>query len=201
VLGIEADFFRILSDENEPLLFNPRMFTILNNKIPFFWVVNSGEDGEKYCYPSDWNAPGFFEDVLDKNKHAVKIFSSILNKYYPKVYKEYIAKANAMKYLLEFHGNLFRSIPAYSTKIEKVNRKSIALTISFLKNQKYCCFEPKCHFDPNWDKLKLFFKEVNKINVKYLIQADAYFKWNNKYQINPKSIQFNQIYRRIFSHR
>ena len=71
VIGIEADYYRIIADDNEPYLYNPNQFTIIEKTVPNFWITEIGEDGEKYSYPSTWVRVGFFEDYFD-NIESVK---------------------------------------------------------------------------------------------------------------------------------
>jgi hypothetical protein len=94
VLGIEADNYRILDDENklpygnDPVLFEPECFKIIDSTEPDFWVCCFGEEEERYCYPIEWNRIGFFEDYHDGNELVKKIFWDGLRKYYPKTYFE-----------------------------------------------------------------------------------------------------------------
>ncbi len=82
VIGIEGDFYRILSDENEPCLYSPECFDVVNVNKPRFWVTEIGEDGEEYSYPQSWHGVGFFEDYFDGIKHVVDQFWKDYKKYY-----------------------------------------------------------------------------------------------------------------------
>ena len=82
VLGIEANYFRLINDEGKPYLYNPDLFVISESQYPTFWKCNEGEDNEKYCYPNEWCEPGFFEDYFDNIESAVKIFNQILHQKY-----------------------------------------------------------------------------------------------------------------------
>jgi hypothetical protein len=84
VIGIEADDFRIIDDKNEPILFSPDCFEIVNSNKPTFWVTEIGEDGEEYSYPPNWNETGFFEDFFDGVKHVKDQFWKDYRKYYHK---------------------------------------------------------------------------------------------------------------------
>ncbi len=94
VLGIEADNYRILDDENnlpygnDPVLFEPECFRIIDSTEPDFWICYFGEEEERYCYPIEWNKIGFFEDYHDGNELVRKIFLDGLKLYYPKTYFE-----------------------------------------------------------------------------------------------------------------
>ena len=94
VLAIEADFYRILDDPgtfprgNEPFLFDPACFRIVDAKEPAFWICRIDEDGEQYCYPPEWTAPGFFEDYHDGVEAVRAQFWRDLERYYPETFRE-----------------------------------------------------------------------------------------------------------------
>ncbi|BBO79627.1 hypothetical protein DSCO28_01930 [Desulfosarcina ovata subsp. sediminis] len=94
VLGIEADHYRILTDSdsrpygNDPVLYEPNCFKIIDPTEPEFWVCEVGDEGERYCYPPEWNSAGFFEDYHDGIHEVRKIFWDLLKSYYPETWKE-----------------------------------------------------------------------------------------------------------------
>lgn len=94
VLGIEADDYRILDDikneftGNDPVLVDAECFEIIDPLEPDFWVCETGNNGERYCYPPEWKEPGFFEDYHDRIESVQKQFWSDLRKYYPSTWKE-----------------------------------------------------------------------------------------------------------------
>ena len=53
--------------ENDPVLYDPACFRIVDPQEPEFWVCEIGEDGERYCYPPEWSEVGFFEDYLSQH--------------------------------------------------------------------------------------------------------------------------------------
>lgn len=61
VLGIEGDWFRLVNDRGEPVLFDPTGFEITDLTEPEDWII-SEEEGLRYAYPEPWNRAGFFED-------------------------------------------------------------------------------------------------------------------------------------------
>lgn len=71
VLGIEADEYRLLNDEKEPVLYAPALFDVVDEQTPACWLCSFGPDGEKYAYPPELNEPGFFEDYHDGVPSAV----------------------------------------------------------------------------------------------------------------------------------
>lgn len=94
VLGIAADYFRILNDpeskpySNDPVLFDQECFEVTDATEPSFWVCSVGEDGERYCYPPEWNSIGFFEDYHDGVEEVRKQFWEDLRRYYPLTWQE-----------------------------------------------------------------------------------------------------------------
>ncbi len=94
VLGIEADYYRILTDSeskpygNDPVLYEPNCFKIIDPAEPEFWVCEVGDDGERYCYPPEWCSVGFFEDYHDGIHEVRQIFWDLLKKYFPAGYAE-----------------------------------------------------------------------------------------------------------------
>lgn len=79
VLGIEADDYRILNDSGYPYLYPPELFKTIDPSEPSDWVIETGEDGEKYAYPPLLNTTGFFEDFFDRKKDTVTTFWHIVN--------------------------------------------------------------------------------------------------------------------------
>jgi hypothetical protein len=84
VLGIEADWYRILNDHRDPVLFDPHCFSIVDPVEPAFWLRSLGDDGELYAYPPAWNAPRFFEDFHDRVPRVRAQFWEDLRRYYPR---------------------------------------------------------------------------------------------------------------------
>jgi hypothetical protein len=100
VLGIEADKYRLLTDTafkqygNEPVLYDPDCFKVIDPQEPDFWVCQYGEDGERHCYPPEWSEAGFFEDYHNGISEVRERFWNLLKSYYPKTWKERKGKAN-----------------------------------------------------------------------------------------------------------
>jgi hypothetical protein len=79
VIGIEADDFRILNDRGRPFLYEASLFGIIDPREPDDWIIEIGEDKERYAYPPPLNPVGFFEDFFDEEKEAVVIFWQVVN--------------------------------------------------------------------------------------------------------------------------
>ena len=94
VLGIEANDYRILTDEdqkpygNDPVLYEPECFEVVDPLEPDFWQCEYGEDGERYCYPKEWALIGFFEDYHDGVPETQEEFWNGLKKYYPETWNQ-----------------------------------------------------------------------------------------------------------------
>ena len=82
VLGIEGDSFSVICDENEPYLYEPEQFEIIDSEMPKFWLSEKGEDGELYAYPPPWFRNYFFEDYFDNVKGKKEQFWATCKKYY-----------------------------------------------------------------------------------------------------------------------
>lgn len=83
VLGIEGDWFRILDETGEPVLFDPQCFEVTDPAEPDFWLSFVGDEGERYAYPPEWNVPGFFEKWHDGNVVVREAFAAQLAARYP----------------------------------------------------------------------------------------------------------------------
>lgn len=100
VLGLEADTYRLLKDEdakpygNDPVLYDLDCFIVIDPEEPDFWICQYGEDDERYCYPPEWNEVGFFEDYHDGKQEVRERFWNMLKLYYPETWKERKGTAN-----------------------------------------------------------------------------------------------------------
>ena len=85
VLGIAADWYRILDDTEDPCLFDPSCFRVVDSTEPSFWQ-SSEHDGVRYAYPPEWDQVGFFEDFHDHVESVVRRFWHDLDRYYPELF-------------------------------------------------------------------------------------------------------------------
>lgn len=94
VLGIEADYYRILTDPeskpygNDPVLYEPNCFKIIDPTELEYRVCEVGDEGERYCYPLEWSGADFFDDYHDGIHEARQLFWDLLKSYYPETWKE-----------------------------------------------------------------------------------------------------------------
>lgn len=84
VIGIEADYYRIINNDGHPFLFEADLFTIVDPDEPADWVRETGEDEECYAYPTAFNRIGFFEDYHDGDPKAIATFWRTVNRWLAK---------------------------------------------------------------------------------------------------------------------
>jgi len=83
VLGIECDLYRLLDDREEPILFDPRCFKVVDSAEPSHWLSYFEEQEERYAYPPKWGEPGFFEDWHNRVPDIRQEFRRGLAEWYP----------------------------------------------------------------------------------------------------------------------
>jgi hypothetical protein len=88
VLGLEADWYRLLDDCNQPFLFDPACFKVVDGTEPLVWESKLGEDGERYAYPTEWNLPRFFQDWHERVPEVRQAFSRGLAAWFPETVAE-----------------------------------------------------------------------------------------------------------------
>ena len=74
VVGLDNDYFRIIDNNDEPLLYPKGLFTIVDDTIPEDWVREDYPDGEYYIDPPEFSKPGFYEDYFDGVPSALSAF-------------------------------------------------------------------------------------------------------------------------------
>jgi hypothetical protein len=95
VIGVEADSYRILTDSdhprfpNDPCLYEPEIFRVIDESEPDFWISEIGEDGERYAYPKEWIGACFFEDYHDRVPGIRKRFRDDLQRLYPRSWAKF----------------------------------------------------------------------------------------------------------------
>lgn len=88
VLEVCADGYRILDDRDDPVLFDPSCFRVVDSAEPGFWVTERGDENERYASPRDWARPGFFEDYYDGGRAVRDKFWNDLRRLYPRTWQE-----------------------------------------------------------------------------------------------------------------
>lgn len=79
VVGIECDFYRIVSDNNEPVLFDPKLFEIVDADFDKSWILTYDEEGCLYANPPELDQPGFYEDYHNDEEYAIKRFQEYID--------------------------------------------------------------------------------------------------------------------------
>lgn len=74
VIGINSDYYRIINEMGEPILYPTHLFEIVDSTIPESWVRKDYGPDEYYIDPPELSAPGFYEDYFDGDHEAKTIF-------------------------------------------------------------------------------------------------------------------------------
>lgn len=80
VLGIEADYFRVIDDTGDPVLFEPSLFERLDDTRPAEWTCEFDE-GVEYAGPAEFARPGFWEAFHEHDAEARSVYSRYLNRH------------------------------------------------------------------------------------------------------------------------
>jgi hypothetical protein len=105
VIGIEGDWFRIVNDRNEPILYDPNVFTITDFSEPSFWTTEY-IDGERYSYPENWSCPGFFEDYHDGVLQVVAFFWKTHKEYFGEQKNRITSHSSGQRYALPLNSSV-----------------------------------------------------------------------------------------------
>lgn len=79
VIGIEGDYYRLVNDVKEPVLYPKILFDIIDPDIPDNWLKTEYE-GELFLGPIETSRAGFYEDYFDGNKDNINIYKKMLIK-------------------------------------------------------------------------------------------------------------------------
>lgn len=80
VVGIEASDYRIVNENGKPYLYPAALFEVLDPSESTEWLSEIGPEGERYAYPPELAAPGFFEDWFDGDPRAQAVFAKYLKR-------------------------------------------------------------------------------------------------------------------------
>jgi hypothetical protein len=87
VLGISCDLYRLLDDCDEPILFDPECFKVIDPTEPSHWISRI-VDGGRYANPPKWGEPGFFPDWHNRVIAVRQEFRRGLVRWYPETAAE-----------------------------------------------------------------------------------------------------------------
>jgi hypothetical protein len=79
VIGITDEYFRIVDEASEPILYPKYLFDIIDPIIPQSWVRKDYPDDEYFIDPPELSGPDFdYEDYFDGKPEAKVIFERFL---------------------------------------------------------------------------------------------------------------------------
>ena len=83
MIGVSADYYQLMNDYGEPIIYDPTCFTVVDSHEPEFWRFEYGTEGERYAHPPGWNVAGFFERWHDRDEIIRKVFAEQLDHWFP----------------------------------------------------------------------------------------------------------------------
>jgi len=78
LVGISQDSFRVLNDNEEPVIYPKNMFDEIDLVIPGDWIWQRYSEDEYCVNPPELASPGFFEDWFDHKSEALTVFDNYL---------------------------------------------------------------------------------------------------------------------------
>ena len=71
LIGITDEYYRIINDIGDPVLYPYRFFEEIEDPIPDNWIREDFQEGEFYIDPPELSGRGFYEDYFDGKNYAV----------------------------------------------------------------------------------------------------------------------------------
>ncbi len=65
-----SDYYRVLNNSDDPVLFHNSCFRVVDSSEPIFWERTVDEDGHRCAGPAHWMRPGYFEDSMMKAEYS-----------------------------------------------------------------------------------------------------------------------------------
>lgn len=78
VIGINDEYYRVIDDIGEPILYPKYLFEITDPSVPTAWIRREYEPDEYYIDPPELCRPGFYEAYFDGKPEAREIFARFL---------------------------------------------------------------------------------------------------------------------------
>lgn len=78
VIGLDEEYYRIVDDYGEPVLFEKFMFNVVDDAIPDDWIWQRNSDDDYCADPPGLNVRGFYEDFFDRKEYAIKRLNDYL---------------------------------------------------------------------------------------------------------------------------
>ena len=80
VLGLDDQYFRVLNNEEEPVLFPRSAFIVLDDHVPEDWVWRRYSDGQFLANPPEMASRGFYDAFFDRKKWALTALAGYLKR-------------------------------------------------------------------------------------------------------------------------
>ena len=74
VVEIDDEYFRVIDEAGEPILYPKALFTVVDPRIPDDWIREDGTDGTYYINPPGLGGCGFYEDLFDGVASPIQTF-------------------------------------------------------------------------------------------------------------------------------
>jgi hypothetical protein len=68
VIGLDHESFRVLNDNEEPILYPKELFEVIDPDIPTNWIWERYSDEEYYVNPPSYMSQGFMRTGLMANQ-------------------------------------------------------------------------------------------------------------------------------------
>lgn len=78
VIGIDCDYYRIVNEIGEPILYPKNLFEVIDPLIPESWIREEYGPDEYYINPPELSKSGFYEDLFNNDSEAMRIFEKYL---------------------------------------------------------------------------------------------------------------------------
>ena len=78
VIGIECEYYRILGDDNSPILYPKCLFTMVDASVPDSWIRWEPSAEECFVRPPEMSERGFWERYFDGDPEAIAKFRAYL---------------------------------------------------------------------------------------------------------------------------
>jgi hypothetical protein len=78
VIGIDDEYYRIVNEIGEPILYPKYLFEVVDPAVPETWIRQEYGPDEYYIDPPELCRAGFYEDYFDGKPEAKVVFEQFL---------------------------------------------------------------------------------------------------------------------------
>jgi hypothetical protein len=71
VIAVDRDFYRVIDDAGQPVMFPKELFEVIDKRIPSGWAFDEHVGGSYYLEPIPCSVPGFYEDYYGSDGDQV----------------------------------------------------------------------------------------------------------------------------------